>query len=133
MNSMNYRVHTIEEARLLPTDELPRMLGKKRVFNYSSLGKTIMRVQLDKEAYWYLSVFFLTDSGQLEKYSLDYEDACDSHYEFKNEMAVRSALGAEALDDQYIDEIMMQYIQHYSPWRLLDAIEPYITAQFHYD
>ena len=92
-----------------------------------------MYIQLDKEAYWYLSIFFFSDSGQFNMYSLDYEGACDSHYEFKDEIAVRRALGAENLNDKFLDEIMTQYILDHSPGRLERAIMPYITAQFHYD
>ena len=92
-----------------------------------------MHIQIDKDAYWYLSIFFFNDSGQFNMYSLDYEGASDSHYEFKDEMAVRRALDAENENDKYLDEIMTQYILNFSPWQLLDAIMPYITAQFHYD
>ena len=132
-NYMNYRVHTIEEAQSLPTEQPKRSLGRKWVYYDRSLGKTRMYIQLDEDAYWFLSIFFISDSGRFDKYSLDYEAACDSHYEFKDEMAVRRALGAENLSAQYLDEIMTQYIQDHSGGRLEHAIMPYITAQFHYD
>ena len=48
-------------------------------------------------------------------------------------MAVRIALGAEKLNDKYLDEIMTQFILDHSPGRLLGAIRLYITAQFHDD
>ncbi len=130
---MNYRVHTLDEVKALPTDHPERSLGSKWVYFDRSLGKTRMYVQLDKEAYWYLSIFFFSDSGQFNMYCLDYEGASDSHYEFKDEMAVRRALDAENQNDKFLDEIMTQYILNHSAWRLLDAIMPYITAQFHYD
>ena len=130
---MSFRVHTLEEAKLLPTDHTSRSLGRKWVFFDKSLGKTRMNIQLDKEAYWYLSIFFFSDSGSFNMYSLDFEGASDSHYEFKDEIAVRRALGAENLNDKFLDEIMTQYILDHSPGRLLEAIMPYITAQFHYD
>lgn len=130
---MNYRIHTLEEAKKLPTEHPPRSVGRKWVFYDRNLGKTRMYTQLDKEAYWYLSIFFISDSGRLDMYSLDYEGACDSHYEFKDETAVRRALGAENLDDKFLDEIMTQYILDHSPWYLQEAIMPYITAQYHYD
>ena len=130
---MNLRVHSLEEAKGLPTVHPQRSLGCKWVSLDRGLGKTRMHIQIDKDAYWYLSIFFFNDSGQFNMYSLDYEGASDSHYEFKDEMAVRRALDAENENDIYLDEIMTQYILNFSPWQLLDAIMPYITAQFHYD
>lgn len=131
---MNYRVHTLEEAKMLPTYHPPRSIGQKWAFYDRSLGKTRMYIQLDKEAYWYLSIFFFSDSGWFNMYSLDYEGGLfESHYEFKDEMAVRKALGAENLNDKFLDEIMTQYILDHSPGRLEEAIMPHITAQFHYD
>ncbi len=130
---MEYRVHTLEEAKKLSTEHPPRSVGRKWVFYDRSLGKTRMYIQLDKEAYWYLSIFFFSDSGKFNMYSLDYEGACDSHYEFKDEMAVRMALGAENLGDKFLDEIMTQYILDHSPGRLEEANMPYTIAQIPYD
>lgn len=131
-NVMNYRAHSLEEAESLPTEQPSRSLGRKWVYYDRSLGKTRMYIQLDNEAYWYLSIFF-NESGQIDMYSLDYEGASDSHYEFKDEMAVRRALGAEHQNDRFLDEIMTQYILNHSIWSMLDAIKPYITAQYHFD
>jgi len=116
---MDYRVHTLEEAKALPAEHPPRLVGRKWVFYDRSLGRTRMYIQLDKEAYWYLSIFFFNDSGNFNMYSLDYEGASDSHYEFKNVMSVRRALGAENLNDKFLAEIMTQYILNHSPGRLV--------------
>ena len=64
---------------------------------------------------------------------VDYEGASDSHYEFRNESAVRKALYQDGDEDRFLDEIFIRYIAENSGFRLLDVIEPYITAQFHYD
>ena len=133
-SGQGFRVHTLQEAQSLSTDIPPRRVGRKWTFYDQSLGKTRMNIQLDDEALWYLSVFFVNKTGDLEKYSLDHEGGIsETHDEFQDEHSVRKALGAESLNDQYLDELMARYIrQTGSPMRLKEAIEPYITARFHF-
>ncbi|MBR6955092.1 MAG: hypothetical protein IKH77_08685 [Clostridia bacterium] len=130
---MAYRVHTMEEANALPEHNFVRSIGRAWASRDRSTGKTRMCIQLDREAFCFLSIFFISSTGALEKYSLDWEAASDSHYEFKNEAAVRRALGAEQLDSRYLDEIMIQYLGSHSPGRLLEAVMPWVTAQYHFD
>ena len=134
MSGQGFRVHTIKEAQSLSADIPPRRVGRKWTFYDQSLGKTRMNIQLDDEALWYLSIFFVNKTGNLEKYSLDHEgDISETHDEFQDELSVRKAIGAESLNDQYLDELMARYIrQTGSPMRLKEVIEPYITARFHF-
>ncbi len=80
-----------------------------------------------------MSIYFDSITGSLLKYYLDYEAASDSHYEFRDETSVRKVFFRVGDEDRYLDEIFIRYINENSGWRLLEAIKPYITAQFHYD
>lgn len=91
-----------------------------------------MRVQLDTQCLWFLSVF-IRDDGSLEKYSLDQETASDSHYEFVEEQKIRNRLYIPRDENKYFHEILIRYINEHSGNALLNQIEPYVTAQFHYD
>ena len=133
-NEQEFCVHTIKEAQSLSTDIPPEQVGRKWVFYDKSLSKTRMNIQLDKDALWYLSIFFLNKTGQIEKYSLNYEGGLsETHDEFNDELSVRKAIGAENMNDQYLDEIMERYIrQADNPMRLKESIAPYLTASFHF-
>ena len=88
--------------------------------------------ELEPTRYWFLSVF-LRDSGTIEKYSLDYEAASDSHYEFKDEYSVRELLYADCDEKQYLHELFINYIKEHGGFDLLNLIRPFITMECHYD
>lgn len=90
-----------------------------------------MRIQLDAQRLWFLSVFIRND-GNLEKYALDKEAANDSHYEFVEVQKIRDRLYVPGDEKKYFHEILIRYIREQSGNALLTQIEPYITAQFHY-
>ena len=125
------KTHTIDEAKALP--ERNNGVGTACKTTDSGMKYTRMIIQLEETRYWFLSIFFDNGTGALYKYCLDYEGASDSHYEFRNESAVRKALYQDGDEDRFLDEIFIRYIAEHSGFRLLDVIEPYITAQFHYD
>ena len=91
-----------------------------------------MRIRLDEQGVWFLSVFIRED-GCFQKYSLDKELAADSHYEFTDEAAVRQQLYASGDENRYLAEVLMRYLHENSGDKLLRVIYPYITAQFHFD
>ena len=98
----------------------------------SALNKWRMRIQLDVNRIWFLSVF-LKEDGAFEKYSLDKELADDSHYEFSDEKQIRQRLFSPGDENRYFAEVLIRYIAQYSGEKLLSVIKPYITAQYHYD
>lgn len=95
------------------------------------MGKWYLRIQLDKTALWYLSVF-VRDDGSFDKFSLDREAAEDSHYEFVEEQNIRKKLYAAGDENKYFHEILIRYVQAYGGAALRGQILPYVTAQFHY-
>ncbi len=95
------------------------------------LKKWHLKIQLDDECLWYLSVFLHQD-GSFEKYSLDKETANDSHYEFVEEQAVRKKLNAVGEEDKFFHEILIRYVKSCGGNELLNQILPYVTKQFHF-
>ena len=130
----SYKTHTIEEARRL-SDSVSQGsgIGTKDVCFSKSLHKTRMLIQLDQDRYWFLSIFFDDNNGRLEKYSLDYEGASDSHYEFRDETSIRKLFHQDGDEELYLEEIFLRFMEDKSGWCLIDTIKPYITSQFHYD
>ena len=91
-----------------------------------------MRIQLDEERIWFLSVF-VRDDGSVEKYSLDKELAEDSHYEFSDEKNIRKRIYQPQDENRFFHEILIRYLNENGGEKLLRIIEPYITAQYHFD
>ena len=96
------------------------------------LGKRIVRTQLDEKGVWYVRSF-TCDDGTFEMYSLDCERASDSHYEFKDEAGVKKRLAGPEDGDKTLEELMIRFVAEHGGDALVDAIHPFITAQFHYD
>lgn len=90
-----------------------------------------LRIQLEQEHLWYLSVFVRGD-GRFEKYSLDEEAASDSHYEFTEEQNVRNALYIPGDEQRYFHEILIRYVCNHGGEALLSLIMPYVTQQIHF-
>ena len=76
---------------------------------------------------------FVGEDGDLKEFSLDYEGAADSHYEFTDEKAIRDMLYRPGDEKLYFHEILVRYVKEYGGNALLNQIMPYVTAQFHYD
>ena len=76
---------------------------------------------------------FVGENGGLIEFSLDYEGAADSHYEFTDEKAIRDKLYRPGDEKLYFHEILVRYVKEYGGNALLNQIMPYVTAQFHYD
>ena len=106
--------------------------GRCSVTHDQSLHEWRMKIRLEETRLWFLSVF-VNENGTLDKYSLDEEAACDSHYEFINEKKIRRLLYEKGDENRYLHEIFMRYVQKYNGFKLVELIKPYITAQFHYD
>lgn len=96
-----------------------------------SLGKWHLRVQLDDEQLWYLSVY-VSDDGSFETFSLDKEAANDSHYEFVEENKIRNSLYAFGDENKFFHDILIRYVKEHGGEELKSQIMPYVTEQFHF-
>lgn len=129
-----------EENAVYTLNYLKSLEGKKREFKVGS--RTVwhdrtcrqwrLTVQLEETRYWFLSVFIRED-GTFSKFSLDYEAASDSHYEFENEAAIRDFVYRPGDEKLLLDEILIRYCAEFGGNAVLSLISPYVTAQFHYD
>ena len=85
------------------------------------MHKWHLRILLDKEQLWYLSVF-VRDGGSFEKFSLDKEVANDSHYEFIEEQKVRNSLYVSGDEKKYFHEILIRYVKEHGDEALRSLI-----------
>lgn len=100
---------------IMAQESRPEIIGRGRpgtcYARYDrSMGKWHLRIQLDKIALWFLSVF-VRDDGSFDKFSLDREAAEDSHYEFVEEQNIRKKLYAAGDENKYFHEILIRYVQ----------------------
>lgn len=111
--------------------EAERQPGGRSTWHDVSGRKWRMRIQLDEERVWFLSVFVRED-GTFDMFSLDEELAEDSHYEFTDEQAVRKALYRPGDENLEFAEVLIRYVKDCGGYALLHDINPFITAEFHY-
>lgn len=123
-----YTLDYIMAREGLPKERVP---GAFQARHDQSMGKWCLRIQLDNDHLWYLSVF-VRDDGSFEKYSLDKEAANDSHYEFVEEQKIRKSLYSIGDDRKYFHDILIPYVQAFGGEALLNQIMPYVTEQFHF-
>lgn len=123
--------YTLEyiQAQRNRTEE--RTAGAFHVWHDQLPKKWQLRIQLDQEGLWFLSVF-VRDDGSLEKYSLDKESANDSHYIFAEEQKIRKSLYAFGDERKYFHEILIRYVHDHGAHALLNLIMPHVTEQFHF-
>ena len=105
--------------------------GDMKVYHDISLHKWRLYVQLDKESYYFLSVF-INENGSFDKYFLDYEAANDSHYEFESDEAIINNLYEEGDDNRYLHELMIRYVENNGAAGLYKLIESSVTNRFFY-
>ena len=67
------------------------------------------------------------------KYDLDYEGAYESHFEFKNEAAIRAKIYQPGDEEKYLEDLFIRYIEEHSGDELQALVKPYTTAQYYYD
>ena len=79
----------------------------------------------------FLSVY-ARSNNQID-YSLDYEAASDSHYEFSDERSIRDALYEQGDELLYLHEVFIRFLKTHKGWDLYEIIKPYIIAEYHFD
>ena len=127
--TLDYMVDYIPSPNIRRAEQGP---GAKMFLFDESLHQGRLTVQLDQERLWFLSVF-VGEDGDLKKFSLDYEGAADSHYEFTAEKAIRDKLYFPGDEKLYFHDILVRYVKEYGGNALLNQIMPHVTAQYHYD
>lgn len=109
----------------------PHRPGCCEITHDVSLAKWRLTIQLEEKRYWFLSVF-LHEDGAFDRYSLDYEGASDSHYEFVAEDKVRALLYRDGDEKHYLHELLIRHIRLEGDTALENLLKPFITARFHY-
>lgn len=125
---MNY---TLKYIQSLEGKEREYQVGGRWVWHDTSLKQWQLTVQLEDNAYWFLSVF-MNDDGSFSKYSLDEEAAEDAHYHFVNEPAIRNQIYQMGDEKLLLDEVLMRYASEKGGFALYKLIKPYVTSQYFY-
>lgn len=84
--------------------------GVYRAQHDNSLGKWRLNIPLEETGYWFLSVF-LFENGSFDRYSLDYEAASDSHYEFRITRQEAIALFGASATDERLDQVLIKELK----------------------
>ena len=100
--------YTLEYIQSLEGVEREYIVGGREVRHDTILKQWRLRVQLEPNAYWFLSVL-INDNGRLSTFFLDEEAADDSHYGFTNENAIREQLYQPGDESLLLDEILIRY------------------------
>ncbi len=123
--------YTLDYIRAQEDHSVERCPGACSVMQDQSMHQWRLKIQLDKERFWFLSIF-VRDDGDFVKFSLDKESADDSHYEFRDEQKIRNKLYSSGDEKKYLHEILIRYVKEHGAEALLSLIMPYVTAQFHF-
>ena len=83
--------------------------GSMDVWHDISMKKWRLTIQLEPDRWWFLSVYYL-ETGEFDRFYLDYEAADDEHYMFKDEEKLRKVLYKKGDEKLYLHEIMIRYI-----------------------
>ena len=124
--------YTLEYIQSLEGVEREYIVGGREVRHDTILKQWRLRVQLEPNAYWILSVL-INDNGRFNTFFLDEEAADDSHYGFTNEKAIREQLYQPGDESLLLDQILIRYAkQNGSSALYWQLIRPYVTEQYHY-
>ena len=124
--------YTLEYIQSLEGVEREYIVGGREVRHDTFLKQWRLRVQLEPNAYWFLSVL-INDNGRFNTFFLDEEAADDSHYGFTNEKAIREQLYQPGDESLLLDQILIRYAkQNGSSALYWQLIRPYVTEQYHY-
>lgn len=132
LNHENYKTYTLEYLMQQSQNVNEYKPGSSKIVHDTCMENWRMRIQLDEERVWFLSVF-INEDHTFHKFSLDKEVASDSHYEFKAEAEIRKILYQKGDEDKFLHEILIAFLKNQSGEKLLAVLRPYITAQYHFD
>lgn len=123
-NEMIYPKYTLDYIRKCDNEEMKEK--GMELWHDVILEQQRLTVCLENSRYWFLSVF-IKDDGSSVKFSLDYEDAHDSHYEFTDEDTVRRRIYKDGDEKLYLHDVFRRYIAETDGNTLLSKIP--VTAR----
>lgn len=97
-----------------------------------SMEQWVITFQLEPTRYWFLSVF-VKDNGAVKDYSIDYEEANDSHYIYKNESDLRNLIHVENGDKLMLHELLIEYIAENGTAAFSNIVSRFAVEEYHYD
>ncbi len=124
--------YSLKTVQALQGKAMEPGIGGRRAWFDSVTEKWRLRILLDKERIWFLSVFLLPD-GTVDGFSLDRELAEDSHFEFKDAAALREKVYKPGDEDLPLDGVLSRVIAEQGGNALLSALRPLVTAEYHFD
>lgn len=122
-----------------PQEWRENQYGKYYFRDDKSMKLYVFQIPLEPKRYWFLTIFVSYDDPsnklKVKNYSLDYEDAEDSHYEFMvTEEKICKKFGIEPDHKRmYLHEYFCEYLTVSRGQWLLSKLSPYITAEYHFD
>lgn len=103
-----------------------------------------IRIPIDKNSLYFLTVRINASTGMIKKFSFDIESASDTHYEFDifGAVKIREMCILNLHDSKYdykynyekpLDALMSEYLSKQGESSLISLIESIATAVFHLD
>lgn len=114
------------------------------ITNDSSSNLINIRIPIDKNSLYFLTVRINASTGMIKKFSFDIESASDTHYEFDifGAVKIREMCILNLHDSKYdykynyekpLDALMSEYLNKQGESSLISLIESIATAVFHLD
>lgn len=114
--------------------------AKAEYFNDVSLNQINIKIPIDKNSLYFLTVRVNSSTGVIKKFSFDIEEASDTHYEFDifGAEKIRKICILNLHDSNYnyeesLNMLLSKYLNEYGELPLIRLVESISTAVFHFD
>lgn len=112
----------------------------KKYYYDISLNQINIKITLDKERLYFLTVYVNASAGLINKFSFDIEAASDTHYEFDlsgaeklRGMCIARLPDVNRYYDKSLDNLMKEYLSKCDGLLLESLVGSISTAVFHFD
>lgn len=112
----------------------------KEYYHDISLNQINIKIPLDNERLYFLTVYVNASTGLINKFSFDIEEAADTHYEFDlsgaeklREMCIARLSDVNRYYDKSLDNLMKEYLRKCDGLSLESLVSGISTAVFHFD
>lgn len=112
----------------------------KKYYYDISLNQINIKISLDKERFYFLTVYVNASTGLINKFSFDMEEAADTHYEFDlsgaeklRGMCIARLPDVNRYYDKSLDNLMKEYLSKCDGLLLESLVGSISTAVFHFD
>lgn len=112
----------------------------KEYYHDISLNQINIKIPLDNERLYFLTVYVNASTGLINKFSFDIEEAADTHYEFDlsgaeklREMCIARLSDFNRYYDKSLDNLMKEYLRKCDGLSLESLVSGISTAVFHFD